>query len=224
MKKLVLGLAAMVIGMSSLFAWTNTIQLGVTGSVPEFITTTGKDSKDYKFNSTGISFGYIGTFDSGLALKANSNFGIGSISSDFLDNMPDVEFGPYNFNFTEIIGVGYNFINTDELLLGLYGTIGNSYNCAVAAKEKDDMGYAGVILVNSFLIGGELTAVYTPTDIFSVYASLSASVGLGDLSTITASKKLTNATEEDKPTSDTTDYLIKPYLKVLPSIGIAWKF
>lgn len=224
MKKLLLSLTALVIGMSSLFAWTNNIQLGISGSFPEMVTTRGENSSDYKFNNTGISIGYIGTFESGLSLKATSSFGMGSASGIHFDNFADSEFGPFNFNFTEILGVGYGIVNTDELFLGIFGTIGESYNYAIAAKEAGDYGYANIALSNSFLLGGAIDAIYTPTKIFSVYASLSASLAIGDLSTITASQKITNTSDNDKPDADVTDYLAKPYLKILPSIGIAWKF
>lgn len=231
MKKILLTVAAMVIGMSSLFAWTNTIQLGVKGSFPEQIYTTGTRADKFTFNSTGIDIGYIGTFDCGLSLKGNCSAGVGSVKNSYLDNIQDAEFGPYNFNTTESIGVGYSFINTDVLFLGAYGNIGNSNNIAIAASHADDTGFGSCLANSNVFIGAEVAAVYTPVKIFSIYASISANLAFGNLTTASGSLKLTNISrdmdddERLRPDiTECTDFLTKPFLFVKPSIGIAWKF
>lgn len=221
MKKLIAGVAALVIGMGSLFAWTNIVEVGVAGSFPDFITTTGKDSTDYKFNNTGLNLGYIGVFDSNLAVKANTSIGIGSVDAKFLDNFADPELGPINFNATQTLGVGYRLINTDNLFLGLFGNIGASVNCGVAANQDDDYAYANSIATASYFVGADITAMYTPVKTFSIYASLSANAAYGAVVTETVKQ---NLSYEDDTDTTTHEHLMKPYFLLRPSIGAAWKF
>lgn len=223
MKKLIAGLAALILGATSLFAWTNIIQLGVTGGVPEILTTYGTKSDTYTLNNIGVDFGYIGTFDSNLSLKANTRLGFGPASCKFLDNFPDKEISPLNFNVTEIFGVGYSFINTDTLFLALYGNIGNSTNCAFTAKQVDSYGYVNLITSSSWLFGGEIAAVYTPSEVFSIYASLSANYAFGELATVGAYYNFKSGESNDND-AEVEYFFSKPFFKLLPSIGIAWKF
>jgi len=227
MKKILVAAAALVIGMGNLFAWTNIIQLGVKGAFPEYITTTGSNAENYKFNSTGIDLGYIGTFDCGLSIKADVNCGFGSAKSPYLSNLENVELGPVNFNSTESIGAGYSIINNDILFLGAYGNIGWSNNFALTAKQAEDKAFAYGLYTESFFVGGEVVAVYTPVKVFSLYASLSANVAFGSVARASGSVKITDVKgkEEVKPdVSDKSISLANPYLLVKPSIGIAWKF
>lgn len=221
MKKLFILPLVLIISMSSLFAWTNIIQLGLTSTTPELINETRTGNASYKMNGTGIDLGYIGIFDSKISLKANTRIGIGSASGTTFDNFSNPAIGPFNMNVTESIGVGYGFINTPQLYLGLFGIIGESVNCGVTAKEAAGTEYANLMVSSSFFLGGEVAAVYTPGQVFSLYASLSANVAFANGIEIEARKDKSSNTD---PSADTRHFLGKPYFKVIPSIGIAWKF
>lgn len=221
MKKIIAGLAALVLGASSLFAWTNIVDLGITGSIPEKIETTGKNSSSYTFNNIGIDIGYIGIFDSNLAIKAATKVGLGSVDAAVLDAFTDPEIGPLNINATETIGVGYGFINTDNLFLGVFGNIGASCNVGVAAREDDDYRYATSVVSSTYFIGADISAVYTPTSIFSIYGSVSANIAYGMVTSGSIKQNLSN---RDDIVTDSKEHLTKPYFKLIPTIGVAWKF
>lgn len=220
MKKIVLTLAALAIGMSSLFAWTNIPILGITGTIPTFITPADSELDTIKTNGVGLNLGYIGYFDFGLAFKDTTALGFGTAKSNYFDSLNSPFYGPFGIDFSEIIGVGYGVIRTDNLFLGVFGNIGVSTEIAVAAKKTNEYKTGKVIVAESLLLGTDVTAVYTPSKVFSLFASVSVNAAFGGVETASA----VVYEGKDLKSHDEEWYSANPYLKVLPTIGIAWKF
>lgn len=220
MKKLLVTLAALAIGMSSLFAWTNIPTLGITGPVLNFINPIDSELDTIKINGTGLNLGYIGYFDFGLAFKDSTSIGFGTAHSNYFDNMESPSFGPLGIDITEIIGVGYGAIRTDNLFLGVFGNVGFSTDVAAAAKKTDEYNYGQALVVESFLVGADVTVVYTPSTIFSLFGSVSVNAAFGGIQT--ASEAINR--ETDRRNEHTDSFFAEPFVKILPTVGIAWKF
>lgn len=220
MKKLFIKIAFFIFGATNVFAWTNITQFGIKGSVPKKITTNGDFSADYTFNSTGMELGYIGIFNSGLAIKGDVNLGLGSITGDF-STFSNPDLPPMNFNVAEKLGVGYSFINSDKITLAAFFDFGVSLDYAISMKKFIDKTVTTSLENKAFFLGGDITAIFTPSKIFSLYASVSTNIAFSQL---TANTKIENNDDEYLTDYYSEDYFAKPYLMILPSVGLAWKF
>jgi len=226
MKKLLVSLAALAIGMSSLFAWTNTITLGIEGSVPTKTKTVISEGGDYTFNATGLELGYIGYFDTGLAFLDQTSVGFGTVKGDPFDSFTDPVFGPMNIEVNEIIGVGYGIIRTENLFLGAFGIIGSSTDIAFAGKKDENIANATTAVVESFLYGANISCVYTPSKVFSVFGSVSVCGTIGSTYFANGSIEINKDDVEKSKVQDPTvkERLNTPGIKILPTIGVAWRF
>lgn len=226
MKKLIALAVAITLSISSLFAWTNIINLGVEGSVPTHANTILDGAEDFTFNATGAEFGYIGYFDFGLAVFDHTSVGLGTVKGEPFDSFADPIFGPMNFEVNELLGVGYGIIRNENLFLGAFGIIGSSTDIAFAGKEAENIANATAVVSESFLYGANVTCVYTPSKIFSVFASVSFCGTIG-ITTFASQSMEINEEKIEKSTLKkpaVKEHLNSPGIKVLPTIGVAWKF
>lgn len=222
MKKLLITVAALAIGMSSLFAWTNNIVLGVAGTIPTKVDTNCKELGTLKFNSIGMNMGYLGYADFGLSFLGESTFGFGTAKGGELKKWNSETFGPANFEMTQMLGVGYGVIRTDNMYLGLFGVAGWAIDAGVAWEQEDKEVAIKAAALESFNVGGNITAIYTPTNVFSIYASLTAGVAFGAVEYMDEVVSTKDLDDDFEPKTD--KYFADPFFRILPSIGIAWKF
>lgn len=230
MKKILGITAALLIGMSSVFAWTNFITFGGTVSSPTVAEPVDRDLDKVTFKTGGINIDYIGCFDSGLALMSKSTFGIGTTESNMSHNF-DSYTGTFAISGTELIGVGYSVVNQDNIFVGLFGTLGFTSDAAFAISKENNNLNASVATLSGFLTGIDVTAVYTPHKVFSLYASLSVNAGMGYLEGATGEADIDalkdhikNETKYEPGVSGEFECAVNPFVKILPSIGIAWRF
>ena len=199
-KKLIVA-AVLALSVSGAFAGKNgsvsNLGLGIAFN-PRKITV--DSAAEYDINSFGaginlMGLGYQkeGAKAAGLTCKwsVNATFGSGDV------NGTDMDFG---MDFSLLLGVGYGFIKTDNMYLGLLGVIG---------------GEANVLLKETSV--ADVTFIYTPVKVFSVYASCVAGVGFGHTFANMDSKVdgIENLEDDDD---------IKPYFVCTPVIGVCWKF
>jgi len=229
MKK-ILGLAAaLVIGMSSLFAWTNIITLGMTGSIPTVAEPVSSDYDTITFTTGGINIDYIGLFDSGLAVMSKTTCGFGRADSDLFSNIGH-SYGPYAISGMELLGVGYGVVNQDNLFVGVFGTAGYIAEAAFTVGKDSNTVSAGAVVLDAFVMGANVTAVYSPCKVFSLFASLSVNAGMGYIEQASGTadyKALKNYKDGDElpaADGDAVEYPVNPFVKIMPSIGIAWRF
>lgn len=225
MKKIIALLICSIVGISSIFAYTNIITLGLKGSAPSSIYGTTipdesglkEESASFKFNSTNLQVGYIGALENGLTFKACTAFGLGSAVTDCRAVKSFKNEKMLNFAISEFVGLGYAFINRENLFLALYGNLGTDFNLAFATKVGSDELSIATVFSSAFLAGADLTVVYTPKSVFSIFASLSAEVGFSIMPVGIAEK------DNTEPLYSRV-FLSKPFVQLNPTIGISWKF
>lgn len=230
MKKIILVMLSAFICISSSFCYTNIISLGVKGFIPSKITgtTTEYDTNPtpetatFSFDAIGLNLGYIGCFDNGFTFKDNTSvgFGLGKTSCKAMDVYNGSQ-NLFNIGITELVGIGYNFVNNDKLFVALYGNIGLDLNIALTGATIGDKVYATTVISPAFLLGGDFTFVFTPKKVFSIYASISANYAYSLIPAVTA---YTTMSTKIPNTSYNRVFSTQAYFKAVPTIGISWKF
>lgn len=223
MKKLIALAAAITLSATSLFAWTNIITLGTKGGVPVYADPVETEAPAFEFDAYGIDLSYIGFFDFGLAIKNSTSIGLGPSRSHDFDSLDGSYFGPMCVEVNETFGVGYGIIRKENLFLGIFGTVGCSTDVAFAGKKTGGIATGQAAVLESFYLGTDVTAVYTPSKVFSIYASLAASVGSGVME-IAEGRYNFRDEHDSKDYGISESFVVYPYFKFVPTLGIAWKF
>jgi len=218
MKKLLVLCAVAVISVSNLFAFTNIVGGGIKGSVPEILISTNQDPvKQMTLNNTGLNLMYIGCFNSGLSIKESLNYGIGSVRGYYMDSFATPMISPITFTVSNLVGVGYAIIHTENLYLGAFVNAGAETSFAGAFDKHSSQGVATCL----GLVGGDVTAVFTPGRLISIFASVSANVGFGG----TGGATISGYSHKHGPEYYDWDVaLVNPTFVLIPTIGIAFKF
>lgn len=218
MKKRFILLAVAALSVSNMFAFTNIVGGGIKGSVPEFISSVNNDpNKQMVLNSTGIDLMYIGVFNSGISVKESVNIGFGSVNDYYLNSFSSPMISPVNFAVSDLLGIGYGFIRTEKLYVGTFFNIGGEYNGSGAFDTQNYLGMGTCLL----LVGGDITAVFTPGRMISLFASVSANVGFGMCGNISVRTGYRDWYPED---FSWDVRMVRPTLVMIPTIGIAFRF
>lgn len=166
---------------------------------------------------TGLEGFYMGIHSSGFAVKGACDINYSGINHE-MDNTPYL-----GINLNMQLGAGYAPFRSEKFTLGVFGMVGidiSSFYCestsydSLANKNitsKYTEGFAG------YLIGGNITAVYTPVSCFSVFASCSVNY-------VTPGEYLRKAEFSDVYASSENVYSTNGTVKVIPTIGVSWKF
>ncbi len=218
-------------------AWNNHVGFGFripTGmAVSEY-----HGDTDWKLKmpfQTGLDISYTGVhMRSGFSVRGFMDYNlttsnIGSINPKINDNV-------IGFNFDGALGLGWAPVRNDYLLLGFYGMAGIDFSTFTdvcierneSQDKKKDSNYLKTIQrysYTTFLVGGNATAIWTPTgNRFSIFGS--ATVGYNLPGLFESSTKITrNKAKDDDDDLDFYDeYYTTGTLKIIPTIGISWRF
>lgn len=155
---------------------------------------------------TGFSADYMGYFDNGIGFRAffDAGFTEASLKNDEKKQnsaMADVA-----------IGAGYVPLRTDKFALGFFGIIGA--DAEIISYEKNSKKYhydytAAFCGINS-------TFVFTPKNMFSFYGSVTG------CSLLPAS--IENYEKVDNKKKNKISYSTEACFKIIPTVGICWKF
>ncbi len=164
-----------------------------------------------RYFDTGIDISGMGTFDNGFSVRAILDFNL-----TFSNIYKDTGVG---FNTNALVGLGYAPVRNDHFTLGIYGVLGNDYVIDSARIETNFNGKKKKIDVeieyDIFALGGNVTALFTPVDAFSIYLSATALCGFPTEAKITS--------KADGESSSVTHWIDFTFI-FLPSVGIGWKF
>ncbi len=221
MKKILGIFASLIFGsMTALSAngWTNAAGFG--WNLPMDFTFSADDYNNGEDvvleNQTGLEFFYMGIGENGFAVKGAFDLNYSGINHE-INNTPFI-----GVNLNCQLGAGYAPINSEKFTLGLFGMIGldasafysesTSYD-SLAQKNITSEYSEGQI---GYMLGGNVTAVYTPSVRFSLFASCSVNY-------VTPGIFLVKA-EFCDVYADSEDYFeTESSVKVIPTIGICWK-
>lgn len=222
MKKILGIVGALVFGsMAALSAegWTNISGFG--WNLPMDLTFTADEYNNGEEvvleNQTGLELFYMGFSEKGFAVKAAMDLNYSGINHEF-DNTP---FFGANVNIQ--LGAGYAPVHSEKFTLGLFGMIGldaspfysesTSYDTAMHKEITSQYteGYIG------YMLGGNITAMFTPKSNITLFASCSVNY-------VTTGVYLVRAEFSDIY-ANTENYLnTNGTVKVIPTIGMCWKF
>lgn len=226
MKKIIALVAALAVSVTSLFAYTNLIGVGVQIVSPVEVDH-GSDMVS-KVNATGLNFTYVGAADGGFSFKYNGNVGFGSYDTLIKGKSMYSMLDPYlqmNIEFNSLFGVGGAIIRNDKFFLGLYGNVGFSVDVCVVGCEMDIGGYdvsaTTTLVTPGFLVGGDVTFAFTPSKVFSIYASISANM---EIAPLTTSETVASYDGSSHVLDDDSIEIVDPAFKLIPTIGVSWRF
>lgn len=222
MKKII-GIALILIfgSVAALSAdtWTNIAGLGWNLPMDETFNANGyNNGEDIVLeNQTGLNAFYMGVHKCGFAVKADSNLNYSGINHE-MNNVPYI-----GVNESIQIGAGFAPVHSENVTIALFGMAGLDVSAFystsswtdTAANEKITAEYEeGQV---AFMVGGNITAMYTPTKHFSVFASCSVNRVLQGLYEFEADFSDVYADSEDT-------YITNPTIKIMPTVGVCWKF
>lgn len=222
MKKILGIIGAMVLGsMAALSAksWTNIAGFG--WNIPMDFSFTADEYKNGEEvvleNQTGLEMSYMGIGKKGFAVKTAFDLNYSGINHEF-ENTP---FLGVNVNLQT--GLGYAPVHSEKFTFGLFGMMGlnasafasesTTYN-SFEQKEITSKYSEGQI---GYMLGGNITAMYTPKSHFSLYASCSVNY-------VTPGIYLVKAEFSDVYGNSEEVFDTNGTVKIIPTIGVCWKF
>ena len=239
MKKICIFVTTLLIGMSAFAgeSWNNHVGFGFRA--PTGMTLSEYDSdKDWSLRmpvQAGIDVSYTGVhMATGLSVRGFMDYNISL--SDIKRINPKHDDNVVGFNLDGAIGIGFAPIRNKYLLLGFYGIAGVDYSAfpdfyiekhesSDNKKKSNSTKTTQWYTYESFLVGGNATAIWTPTgNRFSVYGSATVGYNLPGLFQTTTRIKTYNKNDDTEKEYYTDDFYTTGSLKVIPSIGISWKF
>lgn len=168
-------------------------------------------------NQTGLEVNYIGISQRGFAVKTSAGINYSEINH-VMNNTPYM-----GANVNLQLGAGYAPLRSDRFTLALFGIAGLDDSAFYSESTNFDSTFSKDITSKytegqiGAMLGGNITAAYTPSKSFSVFASCSVNRVVPGLYVLTAEFSDIYANSEDTYETNTT-------LKVIPTIGICWKF
>lgn len=222
MKK-ILGIALILVfgSVAALSAdtWTNIAGFGWNLPMEEtFSANTYNNGEDIVLESqTGIQGFYMGTHRNGLAVKADTSLNYSGINHE-INNTPYI-----GVNETVQVGLGYAPINSGKLTLAVVGQAGLDVSAFYATMSRFDTQANKKITEEyeegfvSFMLGGNVTAIYTPKSNFSVFASCS-------VNRVFPGVYVFKSTFSDVYANTDDSYVTNATIKIIPTVGVCWKF
>ena len=239
MKKIIIVSSLLLIGMSAFAgeAWNNHLGFGFRG--PTGITVTeAKDDSDIKFKmpiQTGIDFTYTGVhMKSGFSVRGFMDYDLSSSNLESINPRNDSKLT--GFNFDSAIGLGWAPVRNKFLLLGIYGIAGVDYSIFPdtyteklgSTKTNEDLGTVTTVITHSYMslfTGGNVTAVWTPFgNRFSIYGSATVAYNLPGICEVTTSTTTTTLKDDARTVNNSDRYDVTGALKVIPAVGVSWRF
>ena len=239
MKKILILALVLLTGMSAFAgeAWNN--HVGVGFRIP-----TGMSIYEYNGNTdwklkmplqTGIDFTYTGVhMRTGLSVRGFMDYNLSTSNIDKIN--PNKDDKVIGFNFDGAIGIGWAPIRGDHLLVGFYGIAGVDYSIFPdiyverhEKSEKKNISDSTKTVQNyaytAFFAGGNATAIWTPTgNSFSIFGSATVAYslpGICEISSATKTKRTKNDSDKDVYSDE---YYTTGALKVIPTVGVSWRF
>lgn len=222
MKK-ILGLAlTFAIGsMAALSAKTWTNNVGFGWNIPMDLSFNSNEFHNGEEillkNQTGLELFYMGIHSNGFAVKGSFDINYSGINHE-------MNYTPYiGINVNMQLGAGYAPFHSEKFTLGVFGMFGidiSSFYCESTAYDNLAMknitskyteGFGG------YMLGANITAVYTPVSTFSLFASCSVNY-------VAAGAYLRKAEFSDVYANSEELFNTNGTVKVIPTIGISWKF
>ena len=218
MKKILAFVAATLFGAAAFAgSWQSTVGLGFAIPISTFgIDEDGAD--DIKQTSFNADLMYLGVHtENGLTAKFDFSIGVPKC-----DDIPDGD-GEDPIDFTFDLGVGYSFIRTEKITLGVLGVFGFDHSSYDSKATFD--GYTlpidSTIGLTSINFGVDAIGAFRFTNHFGGFAN----IGLRYVIAGTAS------TEYDVPEAaknlgigDDNDVDISGKISFRPTIGLIWTF
>ena len=220
MKKLLIIAVSLALGTSAFAgeAWKNFLGFGWRLPTSSTMYAEKQGYENLKMSvQTGIDASYTGVLMSnGFSVRAliDTNF-----SNSNVDTLPGSEISNLvGINQDLLIGAGWAPIRTDVFFFGFYGMIG--YDLTVVTYDSSvfnskDPKYKQTVYYVSFLPALNATFAWTPVKCFSLYAS--ASVGYNCPTFLHYENEIGDQKTDDKSIS-------RGGVKVIPTVGICWKF
>ena len=208
MKKLLVYLAGLLFA-ASVFA--GELHVGTYFPVSRLNVDFDEGDGDFDSSGFGIKADYTNIFDSGFTLKGGVALSY-ITSKDVIDG--EKEGG---IDYDAGIGLGYSFLNTENLTLSLTGNLGLHMQYFSASDTIDDVKIDATVLSTLFYLGPELNCTYRFTDSFGIYAGLGIYYALGS-SSLDLSMKIGGIKISDSDSYKTTGWIY------MPSVGVSWKF
>lgn len=205
-------------------AWKNHVGFG--WKVPTGITVSGvNDNKDWNLKmpvQTGIDFSYTGVhMKSGFSVRGFMDYNISTSNIASKKSKDDDLIG---FNYASALGAGWAPIRNDNFFFGFYGMFGidmtvfnDTYPAPITGNTTIESSCYG-----SILMGGNATFIWTPSGKrFSVFGSATAGYNLPG---VFLYSKETSSSNSSSPAKDSDSWSVTGSFKVIPTIGISWRF
>ena len=234
MKKIFALTSMLLIGVSAFAgeAWKNHLGFGWRLPTGMALSETQKNSDwDLKMPvQTGLDVTYTGVhMDSGFSVRAFIDYDISSSNVPPIN--PDDDYNLYGINFDVALGAGWAPVRNKFFLLGFYGILGFDATYLFDSDASVTIGNGSsvtteVISYGSFFGGGNATLAWTPLGKrFSLYGS--ATVGY-NFPGIVNSEVETRYEPADGSNASSTRYAdtkkVFGTVKVIPAVGISWRF
>lgn len=222
MKK-ILGLALIfVVGsFAALSAGTWTNFAGFGWNLPMDETFTADDYNNGEEivleNQTGLEGFFMGFNQNGFAVKSSADINWSGINHE----MNGVPYAGVNVNLQ--VGAGFAPLRSNSFTLALFGMVGLDASAFYSESTRYDTAFNENITSKytegqiAYMLGGNITAIYTPTESFSVFASCS-------VNRVTSGLYVFKAEFSDVYANSDDSYETNPTLKIIPTIGVCWKF
>lgn len=222
MKKILGIIGALVLGsMTALSAkeWKNIAGFG--WNLPTDFTFTADDYKNGEEvvleNQTGLELFYMGIGKKGFAVKAAADLNGSGINHEF-EKTPFI-----GANINLQIGAGYAPIHSEKFTVGIFGMLGIDASPFYAESTSYDTSFHKEITSKytegqiGYMLGGNITAMYSPKQSFNLYASCSVNY-------VTPGIYLVRAEFSDIYANSENYFDTNSSIKVIPTIGISWNF
>lgn len=234
MKKIIVLASMFLIGMSAFAgeAWKNHLGFGWRVPTGMVVSDTNKDS-DWELKlpvQSGLDLTYTGVhMASGFSVRAFMDYNI--TSSNVPPINPNDDYNLYGFNTDIAIGAGWAPVRNKFFLLGFYGIVGLDFTYLFDTDTSVKVTDASVIQTEvvsyaSAFVGGNATLAWTPVGgRLSVYGSATACYNLPGLVTYdfeTRYEPINNGEPRSTKVSDTKK--VFGAIKLIPSVGISWRF
>lgn len=222
MKKILGIIGALVLGsMAALSAksWTNIAGFG--WNLPMDFTFTADEYQNGEEvilkNQTGLELFYMGISKKGFAVKTAFDLNYSEINHQF-DNTPFI-----GINVNWQAGIGYAPVHSEKFTLGLFGMFGIDASAFYSESTSYRREFSRFITSTytegqiGYMLGGNITALYTPKSHFSLYASCSVNY-------VTPGVYLVRAEFNDLFANTENYFETNSSVKFIPTIGVCWKF
>lgn len=222
MKKILGILITFAIGsMAALSAKTWTNIAGFGWNIPMDFSFTSNEYKNGEEivlkNQTGIEGFYIGVHKNGFAVKGAADVNFSGINHE-------MDLTPYTgINVNLQLGAGFSPWHSERFTFGIFGMIGIDASAFYAEKTAYNTQFSTTITSKytegyiGYMLGGNITTVYTPASCFSLFASCSVNY-------VTPGVYLFKAEYSDIFANSNNTFETNGTMKIIPTIGVCWKF